>query len=883
MLATRGVRFWAEMDEKIFNLERSKRVPALQRQRGYIIDKLNSDYQKVWFGKDERGKSVDIDEMTYMEVLHRMVDLLYIKHQSRWIDTSYKALIMDFVRRIEERFNGAAQPSIVQSYQDMEDPWALYRNVNERYPRCRSQLISTPDTEFFLHLCRRGGQKPVPFVPALDDNFELWFKKDSLWYSEDLDAVVGQDAGRTCILQGPVAAKYAKSTNEPVKEILDGISEGHINELIKDLYDIETTVPLVGHFSGVVDSHKSLDFDSIEISTERDVTSYAISQTSTLTASKTRNWLRALGGSAISWRYAIFSCETIVQGTKIVDNPFRRIFHPFPRSSVRIAFPDNPSKTIVTLRASSLDSEVTNLIEVRATSQRTLLLTLFEHRNVSGKAISLRLIYTYHPETGYAPIREFTHGRSDRIKAFYYRLWFGDDASPTRSSVLDDFHGGTISIDRQSVDTFIKAVGNMGEAYIGLDKTNVPMDFAIKAAWKAMTKPLFVQAIDGDLLTLVHLQNEFRMLSDASPLQIGDVVEVVSRIEAILIKETGKMVEVRGSIIRNKVTVMTVTSQFLFRGTFSDYKNTFQRRAEAPVVLRLDSAKDVSRLQSREWFHAGNLDTNFSNQSLTFELETLMWFKSKTQFSSIHTEGRVFCQSPAKEKLEVAKVDYVAGESYGNPVIDYLERFGLPNKQQHIFDNPIPISGDIPLLFMAPPSNEEYARVSGDYNPIHVSHIFASYAHLDKPITHGMYTSAAVRGLVEIWAAENEFERVRSYKCSFTGMVMPNDQIEVKLWHVGMAQGRKVVKVQAFNSSGDKVLEGEAEVEQPNSAYIFTGQGSQHVGMGMDLYTQNEVARMTWDRADKHLMERFGICHPNLSSRLSLTNYRLLDPPHRER
>ena len=873
MLATRGVRFWAEMDEKIFSLERSKRVAALQRKRGYIIDKLNCDYQKVWFGKDKRGKPVDIDEMTMEEVLRRMADLLYIKHQSRWIDASYKALIGDFVRRIEERFNVAAQPSIVQSYHDIEDPWALYRNVIHRYPRCRSQLISTPDAEFFILLCRRGGQKPVPFVPALDDNFELWFKKDSLWYSEDLDAVVGQDAGRTCILQGPVAAKYAQTADEPIKEILERISESHINELNKDMYETGTTVPLVGHFGrNVFDSYDTPDLDSLEVSTERDMTSYTISQSASFTASQTRDWLRALGGSTISWRYALFASDTIVQGTNIVENPFRKLFGPIPGSSVRMAFPDNPSKMIVTLRASAPDGHVTNLIEVRATSQRTILLTLFEHRNATGKAIGLPLIYTYHPETGFAPIREFTHGRNDRIKAFYHRLWFGDENTPAGSSVLDEFHGGTVSIDRQSVDAFTKAVGNTGEAYVGQDKINVPMDFAIKAAWKAMTKPLFIQAIDGDLLTLVHLRNEFRMVSDASPLEIGDVVEVVSRIESILIQDTGKMVEVRGSIIRNEVAIMTLTSQFLFRGTFSDYNNTFQRRTEPPVVLHLDSAKDVARLQSREWFHAGSHDTDFFNKSLTFELESLMWFKSKKQFNSIHTEGRVFCHSPAKERLEVAKVDYMAGESYGNPVVDYLERFGVFDKQQHVFDNPIPISGDIPLSFMAPVSNENYARVSGDYNPIHVSRTFASYAHLDRPITHGMYTSAAVRGLVEVWAAENDVERVRSFKCSFTGMVMPNDQIEVKLWHVGMVQGRKVVKAEAFNSSGDKVLEGEAEVEQPASAYLFTGQGSQHVAMGMDLYAQNEVARATWDRADKHLMERFGICQPNEISRRMFAN-----------
>lgn len=33
------------------------------------------------------------------------------------------------------------------------------------------------------------------FVPVIAEDLDFWFKKDSLWYSEDLDAVQGGDAG----------------------------------------------------------------------------------------------------------------------------------------------------------------------------------------------------------------------------------------------------------------------------------------------------------------------------------------------------------------------------------------------------------------------------------------------------------------------------------------------------------------------------------------------------------------------------------------------------------------------------------------------------------------------------------------------------------------
>jgi malonyl CoA-acyl carrier protein transacylase len=76
---------------------------------------------------------------------------------------------------------------------------------------------------------------------------------------------------------------------------------------------------------------------------------------------------------------------------------------------------------------------------------------------------------------------------------------------------------------------------------------------------------------------------------------------------------------------------------------------------------------------------------------------------------------------------------------------------------------------------------------------------------------------------------------------------------------VGMIAGRKIIKIEASKPEDEeKVLLGEAEVEQPVSSYVFTGQGSQEQGMGMDLYNSSEVAKEVWDRADKHFMDNYG-------------------------
>lgn len=89
-------------------------------------------------------------------------------------------------------------------------------------------------------------------------------------------------------------------------------------------------------------------------------------------------------------------------------------------------------------------------------------------------------------------------------------------------------------------------------------------------------------------------------------------------------------------------------------------------------------------------------------------------------------------------------------------------------------------------------------------------------------------------------------------------MILPGDDLKVDIKHVGMKNGNMVVKVATVKASGDKVLEGTAEVAQPTTSYVFTGQGSQEPGMGMDLYNNSPAARAVWEGADKHLLAVYG-------------------------
>jgi fatty acid synthase subunit alpha len=96
------------------------------------------------------------------------------------------------------------------------------------------------------------------------------------------------------------------------------------------------------------------------------------------------------------------------------------------------------------------------------------------------------------------------------------------------------------------------------------------------------------------------------------------------------------------------------------------------------------------------------------------------------------------------------------------------------------------------------------------------------------------------------------------FDVSFVGTVLPGDKLKVNIRHIGMRNGHIVVKIETINDRGEKV-EGSAEVAQPTTVYVFTGQGSQEPGMGMDLYNNSPAARAVWEAVDSHLLAVSGL------------------------
>lgn len=129
--------------------------------------------------------------------------------------------------------------------------------------------------------------------------------------------------------------------------------------------------------------------------------------------------------------------------------------------------------------------------------------------------------------------------------------------------------------------------------------------------------------------------------------------------------------------------------------------------------------------------------------------------------------------------------------------------------------------------------SELYGESSGDVNPIHYNTNIAYLAGLESTIVHGMWTAARARNLVDS-VLNRGGDRRRSYEvksCSiqFVDKIPQLDKLTAKVVHTGVKNGLKMLDVEIKNEKMSTVLKCSVEASQPNTAYMFTGQGNSEV------------------------------------------------------
>jgi enoyl reductase-like protein len=115
---------------------------------------------------------LNLQDMTYAEVLHRMVKLMFTN--DHWLHQSYCSRTYLFLLRTEQRFSKQSVINAEFSSSILErTPFEILQLFVKKYPSSEKQLVSTEDVDYFIHLCKEGG-KPVNFIPIIDKGNRLF-------------------------------------------------------------------------------------------------------------------------------------------------------------------------------------------------------------------------------------------------------------------------------------------------------------------------------------------------------------------------------------------------------------------------------------------------------------------------------------------------------------------------------------------------------------------------------------------------------------------------------------------------------------------------------------------------------------------------------------
>ena len=309
------------------------------------------------------------------------------------------------------------------------------------------------------------------------------------------------------------------------------------------------------------------------------------------------------------------------------------------------------------------------------------------------------------------------------------------------------------------------------------------LDLGIVVAWKALTKPLLIEDLGGDISRLLHRSNRFELLPGVDYLSVGDTLEATSRITSLAVQPKGKLVEITATLRSADAIVMNVISEFFIRGQFSDQDRSFRDSSDAERTLTVDSPKIKALLLSRSWFKLDDENQNLAGTILSFKTHSTS--KGKSDSARLEVTGTVSDISRKGTVSPVGTVKFSHESCSGNPVLEFLDRYGSISRAMKPVDQP-GWNDDGPLMVQVRNLGPEYSALSTDHNPIHVNSVFAGFAGLTSPIIHGMYTSAIVRNAIEQRYGETSHARFRRWSTSFEEPVHGGDVLRIEVQHLSL-------------------------------------------------------------------------------------------------
>lgn len=198
-----------------------KHPEELDSRRKEIIEALNKT-AKPYFG--------DLTSMTYLEWAQRFAELAF-----PWVDPTYADRFQHLLQRIEARVSDtdsgeftsklfaadgtsaedAAAAGLLTRDNILADPAPALEKLALAYPQVAELKVVPADVAWFPVLVREY-PKPMPFVPAIDNDLLRWWGQDQLWQSEDQR----YSADSVRAIPGPISVAGITTVDEPIADIL---------------------------------------------------------------------------------------------------------------------------------------------------------------------------------------------------------------------------------------------------------------------------------------------------------------------------------------------------------------------------------------------------------------------------------------------------------------------------------------------------------------------------------------------------------------------------------------------------------------------------------------------------------------------------------------
>ncbi|KAJ2395140.1 hypothetical protein GGI05_001723, partial [Coemansia sp. RSA 2603] len=776
VLATRAARLCRELSDTVFQKPSDKHLAMLRARKDEIIERLNADYMRPWFGRTADGKPAELRDMTYAEVIDRLLEFARGPQGDRWVSEHVRVLLARFAYRTARRLHASEVaekgPAKLSFKHDIVlDEIACYRRS---FPLMHTQLLATDDVDYFVDLCKRS-ERPVPFVPVLDNDFSWYMMRGCLGQctETDLEALVDGDVQRMLVPLGPVAAREIRQMNEPVGEILAGV--------------VQRLVELNSKESSHAESLSEQETDSPD------------------------------------WLTALHSSPYIVQGQRVVKNHISRLLdcESSDNSATELTTDEDGSQIL------TVSQDGTPTLSVRYTQEDHLIeLTMY-----IGKR-TLTQHYRFSPSTPWSPLHNQTETNNALIRAYYAAL---QEASKFTVAADD-----VAQFCRQfGVDLPGYLPNTDGSVDAPLDYLCAKVAQQCALAEMATADGEVGQGLSSVVLVSldIELAPHGTPISYRLP-RIGDVLESSTSITEMTQDDDGdKQVTVVVETSCKDRLLATSTLTYAFRGVPLTGLG-FRHVNDPTVLIKMATEEDIAVLESKEWFGytAASLDAAqriVPGNRLVFRLKSHYELQTMgPPLARTETVGMISVWREMYKHEHIADIEYCASNTHGNPVVAYVQR--MVDAQPIDYNNPIKLEHgarppECPLVA------GEYSLTP---QPILLVAPKLGAQRLIQRLPW-QWGVATMRALVERHAADCRPERVLRFTTTRMQSIRPNDRLRVTLHHTAMCDGDLVVRACAYrttneNEDGSLVLECSATVAAPRTMYVFTGQGSQEPGMARD-------------------------------------------------